>query len=198
MEFRPWPKIPRVGGLLECIITEKIDGTNAQVSIQPVAGEPGQHEVCVGSRNRWLEEHKDNFGFFNWVRQPENLDALGTLVSWNGRMYGEWFGSGIQRGYGMSERYFMPFNTAHIPAIQHNLRIKGRNIVPVPLLYKGRFDWKYVECAMEHLRVQGSQVACAKGFPNPEGIVVYFPALNASFKRTFEELSNPKFRKESP
>jgi ATP-dependent RNA circularization protein (DNA/RNA ligase family) len=53
--FEDFPKIARLSR--ECCITEKIDGTNAQVVIT----EDGQ--VLAGSRTRFITPEDDNYGF---------------------------------------------------------------------------------------------------------------------------------------
>lgn len=78
MEFAEFPKIARLSR--EIIVTEKVDGTNAQVFI----GEEGT--VLVGSRNRWITPKDDNFGFAAWVEA--NKDAILKLGP--GRHFGEW------------------------------------------------------------------------------------------------------------
>jgi hypothetical protein len=190
MDFIKWPKIPRADRALGCIITEKVDGTNAQIA----RSEDGD-TWYFGSRSRWLSLEKDNFNFCWWGHQPGVVNGLENIVNPGRRIYGEWFGAGIQRRYGLEGKFFMPFNHTFEDAITHNPAVKGLNIVPVPVLYKGRFEWGRVIEAMDFLDTDGSQVA--PGFMKPEGVVVYFPQINCSFKRTFEELSNPKFRKEA-
>lgn len=75
--FIPFDKIPRLKR--GCVITEKIDGTNAQV----VVGEDGS--VRAGSRKRWITPEDDNFGFAAWVRRnEEELRELGP-----GQHFGE-------------------------------------------------------------------------------------------------------------
>src|SRR6478609_4562760 len=97
-EFQEFPKMPRLSR--EVIITEKIDGTNAQVLITP------EGEIHAGSRTRWITPESDNFGFAAWVRDNrEQLLQLGP-----GRHFGEWWGSGIQRRYGLTEKRFSLFN----------------------------------------------------------------------------------------
>ncbi|HLE80817.1 MAG TPA: RNA ligase family protein, partial [Dehalococcoidia bacterium] len=99
-DFQEFGKIYRLSR--DCIITEKIDGTNAQV----VVLEDGR--VLAGSRNRWITPEADNFGFARWVKEhEEELRSLGP-----GRHYGEWWGSGIQRGYGLKEKRFSLFNVS--------------------------------------------------------------------------------------
>ena len=67
MDFASFGKMPRL--FRECIITEKIDGTNAQVCIT----EDG--EMFTGSRTRWITPQEDNFGFAQWaLDNKEKLD----------------------------------------------------------------------------------------------------------------------------
>ncbi len=93
-EFQPWPKMARLSR--EIIITEKIDGTNAQVYVVPLAElstlfqmtyYDEQFAIFAGSRTRWIVPGNDNYGFAAWVRDngPE-LVKLGP-----GRHYGECF-----------------------------------------------------------------------------------------------------------
>lgn len=68
--FEGFPKMARLSR--EVIITEKIDGTNAQILI----GEDGS--MLVGSRTRWITLEQDNFGFARWVTEHrEELLQLG-------------------------------------------------------------------------------------------------------------------------
>jgi hypothetical protein len=166
MEFQEFPKMPRLSR--EVIITEKIDGTNAQVCIT----EDGQ--ILAGSRTRWITPESDNFGFAAWVRDnAADLLALGP-----GRHFGEWWGSGIQSGYGLSkgEKRFSLFNVSRWgesrPACCH----------VVPVLYRGIFDTAAVDACLEDLRVNGSRAA--PGFMRPEGVVVFHVAGNCGFKKT--------------
>ena len=99
-EFAGFPKMARLSR--DIVITEKIDGTNAQIYITK------EGEIRAGSRNRWITPADDNFGFAQWVES--NRDQLLELGP--GRHFGEWWGSGIQRGYGMEkgEKKFSLFN----------------------------------------------------------------------------------------
>src|SRR3990167_7674265 len=102
IKFEEFPKLPRLSR--EIIITEKIDGTNAQLLIT----ESG--EMLIGSRTRWITAQDDNRGFARWVEgNKQELLKLGA-----GRHFGEWWGSGIQRGYGLQkgEKRFSLFNVA--------------------------------------------------------------------------------------
>lgn len=99
MEFKSFNKIPRVSNNA-IIITEKIDGTNALIAIS------NKGDFYTGSRNRWLTPEDDNYGFSKWANEnKEELMELGP-----GYHYGEWYGLGIQRGYGLEEKRFMLFD----------------------------------------------------------------------------------------
>lgn len=50
-QFEAFPKIPRLSRY--CVITEKIDGTNAQIYI----GDNG--EFAAGSRTRWITPEQE-------------------------------------------------------------------------------------------------------------------------------------------
>src|SRR5438105_3732245 len=96
--FEEFPKIARLSR--DCIVTEKIDGTNAQIFIT----EDGT--IHFGSRSRWITPENDNYGFARWATEhKEDLLKLGP-----GRHFGEWWGCGIQRGYGLKEKRFSLFN----------------------------------------------------------------------------------------
>ena len=100
MEFRKFNKIARLSR--EIVVTEKIDGTNGLIAI----GEDGEFQV--GSRNQWITPEKDNAGFARWA-----YDHKGELMTLGvGFHYGEWWGQGIQRGYGLKEKRFSLFNTS--------------------------------------------------------------------------------------
>ncbi len=164
--FEVFESIPRLKRV--CTITEKIDGTNAQVYV----GEDGL--VLAGSRNRWLTPEHDNHTFGRWVKDHE--DELRTGLG-PGRHYGEWWGSGIQRRYGMNEKRFSLFNTGRWP---DGVRPACCSIVPV--LYEGPFSSEAVDSALAGLSERGS--VAAPGFMNPEGVVVYLPAARRLFKVT--------------
>jgi hypothetical protein len=172
--FEAFPKIPRLSR--EIVITEKIDGTNAQVWIS----EDGT-TMKVGSRNRWLSLESDNFGFCKWAEENrEELFKLGP-----GRHFGEWWGLGIQRGYGLNEKRFSLFNVGRWTA--ENLPACCR---VVPKLYEGPFDQKEVDVIVAHLAYDGSNAA--PGFMTPEGIVIYHTASKQLFKKTLVDDEKPK------
>lgn len=186
MEFKEFPKMARLSR--ECVITEKIDGTNGQIYID----EDGL--MLVGSRTRWITPSDDNFGFARWCH--ENYHKLIKLGP--GRHYGEWFGQGIQRKYGMTEKRFSLFNTLRwveygqepgiIPTGDPRI-VKMQKVLPeccslVPVLYQGVFNNYAVDLAINDLVMNGSKAA--PGWSSPEGIVVYHVAGNVGFKKTIK------------
>lgn len=130
-EFVGFPKIARLNR--EIVVTEKIDGTNAQVEIT----EDGI--VRAGSRNRYITPEGDNHGFAAWVR--DNADDLRRLGP--GRHFGEWWGSGIQSGYGLpkGEKRFSLFNVSRwdddVLNEEDGLPARPRCCGVVPTLYRG-------------------------------------------------------------
>lgn len=146
-QFKEWPKIPRWENETY-IITEKLDGSNGCIVIT----EDG--DIFAQSRTRVLDPTSagDNYGFCKWVRG--NKDDLLTLGV--GYFYGEWWGSGIQRNYGLKERRFSLFNIwIDIPECLHR--------VPV-------IEDTY-EKSWNRLMEEGS--IAAPGFMKPEGFVMW-------------------------
>lgn len=169
---RPFAKIPRLRR--DILITEKLDGTNAVIYV----GEDG--EVRAGSRNRWLSgPGNDHFGFAGFVaRYREVFQELGP-----GYHYGEWWGLGIGRGYGLTERrlsFFHPRCADFVTMAQG----RGLPVSMVPHLYQGPFLEVAIEEVLERLRTYGSMAA--RGFMRPEGVVVFHTASGGCFKVTLE------------
>lgn len=174
-EFVGFPKMARLAR--EIVVTEKIDGTNAQVYIT----EDGQ--LYAGSRTRWITPQSDNFGFAQWVEEHQKeLLKLGP-----GRHFGEWWGRGIQRGYNCNGRHFSLFNVSRWGNDDSGL---PGCCELVPVLYRGVFSEVAIESALWRLRTAGS--FAAPGFPNPEGVVVYHIAAGVGFKKTLENDDVPK------
>jgi hypothetical protein len=208
MEFKAFSKIPRLNR--DIIITEKIDGTNGLIYID----ETGKN-MLVGSRTRWITPEADNYGFARWARDNESdLLLLGP-----GFHYGEYWGQGIQRKYGLTEKRFSLFNVhrwIETPEISYSgdsgvmQRIEttdytNRKQPPkvtvsylpgptcchvVPTLYTGPFDSEKI--AEQLLLLTGGGSKAAPGFMNPEGIVVYHTAARQLFKVTVEHDEAPK------
>lgn len=199
MVFQAWGKTPRLFN--NVYITEKIDGTNGAVVIIPESQEPDPtdgvyrngHWVYAQSKNKLIPlrarglddiswRKRDNAGFGAWVlANAETLvDVLGA-----GHHYGEWWGSGIQRGYGLEkgDKRFSLFNTKRwghfaVPEAQPN--IPGLGVVPVIDVFT--FNTADILDAFYELMDVGSYAV--PGFMNPEGIVIYHPASDTLFKMT--------------
>ena len=191
-DFNAFPKMARLSR--ECLITEKIDGTNAQIMITQ------EGEFLTGSRKRWITPNDDNYGFSAWAHEhKEELMKLGV-----GRHFGEWWGQGIQRKYGLDHQRFSLFNVARwhlsgeepkvIPSADPRI-VKYTEELPsccnlVPLMYRGLFDTVHVDNSINGLIAGGSMAA--PGFMKPEGVVVFHIAGNVGFKKTIEGDDQPK------
>ena len=174
VEFTPFPKISRWNR--EVIVTEKIDGTNAAV----VVTEEGR--VLAQSRKRLITPEDDNFGFARWVAGHEDeLRELGAGVH-----FGEWWGQGIQRGYGLDHKRFSLFNAKRWHAPERPLCC---HVVPV-LAHASTPEQGIIRSAAVSLKLHGS--VAAPGFDRPEGIVIFHTAANQMFKVTLEDDEKPK------
>ncbi len=228
MDFQKFDKIPRLSR--DIVITEKIDGTNAQIFIvsyeslfnsynlgdivdQSVIDwthgdinnfidkyclsdledqkKKGLYEdmkdqlfIFAGSRKKWLDVSSkgDNFGFAKWVEaNAEELIKLGE-----GKHYGEYYGKGIQRNYGLDEKRFALFNVGKWE--DPELRPKCCNVVPI--LYRGMFDTEMIGNTLMTLKEYGSKIV--EGFMNPEGIIIYHTASGKLYKKTIHNDEKPK------
>ena len=173
MDFTEFPKMARWSRNI--IITEKIDGTNAQILI----GENG--EFLTGSRTRWVTPEDDNYGFSAWAHDnKEELLKLGP-----GRHFGEWWGQGIQRRYGLNEKRLSLFNVGRWREVA-----LPSCVSLVPVLYEGPNDQDEIEDCLALLKEGGS--VAAPGFMRPEGIIVFHTAGNVGFKKTLDKDEMPK------
>jgi hypothetical protein len=214
-KFRPIPRLHR-----KIVITEKVNGTNGLIEVTeidldtldgPLDGigavihtvDGPTYLVRAGSRNRWLSPDNDNFGFARWVW--DNAVALAALGE--GRHYGEWFGKGIQSGYGLDEKRFALFNVnrwydprepeyasegylKEFPKARTVPNIPTLTVVPVIAAVDGRGLNEWVSMALHTLESEGSFIA--PGFKDPEGIVVWHDAAGAYFKATIKGDESPK------
>lgn len=214
-EFKAFPKIPRLNR--DCVITEKIDGTNVAVVINemwlhdvevfnlacayvPIRLDDETkelhermddtrtpyYEVSAQSRNRMISPTDDNYGFAKWVH--ENATALAYSLG-EGYHYGEWWGQGIQRKYGLDHKRFSLFNVHRwesLPFEQYGLD----NVGTVPVLYRGPFDTDTIDAIIGDLILGGSKAA--PGFMKPEGVIVWHEAAQQMFKVTCENDEKPK------
>lgn len=177
MEFQKFNKIPRFSR--DIIITEKIDGTNAQIVIDE------NNNIKVGSRNRWITPEDDNYGFAKWVeKNKKELLKLGK-----GRHFGEWWGAGIQRKYGLinNDKRFSLFNIKKWS--DNTIRPKCCNVVPV--LYEGPIGIKEINWTINLLNTEGSKVS--PGFMNPEGVIIYHTSSKSMFKKTCKNDEKNKY-----
>ena len=200
------------------VITEKLDGTNASVwilkhghtvgddgvgihgtytpfmpdlEVARLETEEGIFMLLAGSRKRFVIPGKttDNFGFAGWVgRNARELLTLGEGVH-----YGEWWGNGIQRGYGLDEKRFSLFNSGRWSDRRQYASVleaaEYGEVAPlcchvVPVLHTGIFDSVNATIELNRLGQDGSRAA--PGFMNPEGIMIYHTAARQIFKKTFE------------
>jgi len=171
--FEGFGKINRTHKAMTCLITEKVDGTNAQIVIED------NKIIAVGSRKRWISPGKstDNFGFAGWVQ--DNYEEL--LKLGEGTHFGEWYGSGIQRGYGLynGDKRFALFNRD-----RYDNEERPECCEVVPSLYRGEFNKDTVNCALSGLAMTGSFVV--DDYPSPEGIIVWLYGPRIYLKATFD------------
>lgn len=175
-DFIPFQKIPRWSSE-HVVITEKIDGTNAQI----VVNEDCTDFQC-GSRSRWITPEDDNFKFADWCnRNREHILQLGK-----GTHHGEWWGLGIQRCYNKHERTFSLFNSLRWNTEEQQEKLSTiPDVSVVPVLYQGPFSDQAIEDTLIKLGKDGS--VASPGFQNPEGIVIYMPGSRTLYKKTFND-----------
>lgn len=184
------------------IVTEKIDGTNAAVGIRliedaaeyrasrsalvstPVPGGDGYaFAVYAQSRKRLISPMDDNFGFakWTWEHAEELANTLGP-----GLHFGEWWGEGIQRGYGIEGKRFSLFNS-HRWNWMLAESFAGQGIFSqlscVPTLGIYGVSVPVAQQILSELKENGSYAA--PGFLNPEGICLYLPEAGKTYKMTF-------------
>jgi hypothetical protein len=171
-DFVGFKKITRLSR--EMIVSEKIDGTNGQIFI----GEDG--EFLVGKRSGWITPDNDNYGFAAWAYDNRNklITGLGP-----GRHYGEWWGHGINRGYGLpkGDRRFSLFNVNR----WYSAINRPACCYVVPIINVSQFDMMTVRHCLDYLVTNGS--LAAPGYMKPEGVVVMHKPSGYLFKKTIEK-----------
>ena len=202
MEFVKWGKIARLHREWE--ITEKVDGTNGvlwwtewhedidfkQALTSVIVGNDPPRYLFAGSRNRWLTKDGDNYGFARWAwENAYDLTVLGL-----GRHFGEWFGSGIQRRYGLDRKVFALFDTRWSDSIDD--LPPGVDVVPVLGTIDGGYLNTAIQLALDELRLNGSFIV--PGFMDPEGIVVRHKQEGSRFKVLLVGDDAPKTAVEPP
>jgi hypothetical protein len=216
-DFKKWEKIPRLANE-KMHVSEKVDGSNACVVILPFEPEydifeaseqfalvtvDGVHyKVAAQSRTRFLfdEKNRDNFNFARWVFG--NAEKLVRILGY-GRHYGEWWGSGIQRGYGLvnGDRRFSLFDTR-----RWGIDSEGRDSIferpeeetvrelgVVPELYSGPVDLGKINEVLEELDTNGSRVVSS--YQKAEGVIVNFSLSRVSYKAFIDDDGMPKSMK---
>ena len=202
LDFKEFGKIARLNR--DVVITEKIDGTNACIVIKElifgvegfdeygqrtlaIDDHTGVYEVGAQSRSRALTVENDNYGFAKWVLK--NKEALIEILG-VGYHYGEWWGSGINRGYGLKngEKRFSLFNVERWKDQVGFDKVEGLEVVPV--LYQGAFSEEKINDALISLKRIGSNAVF--NFNNPEGIVIWHEHARQLFKVTIENDDVPK------
>lgn len=217
--FKAFPKIPRLASPFT--ITEKLDGSNGTIVIASVAeatersldgtlrlsermqadivatvpnGDDDTFLIFAQSRNRFITPQSDNSCFAAWVKANAEIlvEKLGP-----GHHAGEWWGSGIQRGYGLpkGERRFSLFNVGRFrrpglpgfdPKRHVNPFVPDIGLDVVPIMSEWLFDHDLrdishaVDRAIMDLTLNGSHAA--PGFNRPEGVVLYHGRSGQLFK----------------
>lgn len=191
-EFVKFPKLSRVNNQ-EVTITEKVDGTNACIAILPTemhVDDRPPDDKCLGrvvspqagfdtvsvyaqSRKRFITPDNDNFQFATHVEPHIDrlVDTLGI-----GRHYGEWAGTGIQRGYQIDKSFWLfdPWRYDEDLLNDYNLGNDDHDtelyINTVPVLWQGKMLdlTEGIDQSIWDLLTNGSQI----GYANPEGIVI--------------------------
>lgn len=211
-DFKAWGKTPRWSNE-EMTITEKIDGTNACIVILPfdplkydeegrsnfqgvLLDDDTQVLFAVQSRTRFItpEKGNDNAGFAAWAydHQRELIETLGY-----GRHYGEWWGSGIQGGYGLEkgDKRFSLFDVWRWDNAPLNPKAwVTKELSLVPTLYHGPASESAVREALWRLQDHGS--VASPGYKNPEGVIVSYKLTRQSYKAFVKDDGIPKTLKE--
>ncbi len=158
-EFIAWKKIPRLENE-KYTFTEKIDGTNACVHVDVSTG-----EITCQSRTKIIIPGDDNAGFAKWAYA--NKDEL--LKLGDGYHFGEWWGQGIQRNYGQTEKRFSLF--------YYPLELPTDIVSRVPEL---PYTVTNAQEALDFLKENGS--VAVPGWMKPEGAVRYSRLSNERYK----------------
>ena len=202
IQFEAWPKTPRL--FRDITITEKIDGTNGAIIIRdlgpndlPFGLNTDDFEVMIfvderwwgvgaQSRNRLVKPGKstDNHGFAAWVH--DNAAGLVAALG-EGRHFGEWWGQGVARNYGLDHKRFSLFNTHRYKALLPHW-VMGLDVVPV--MYQGPYSEDTIRNSVIALRNGGSWAA--PGFRNPEGIITFHSASKQVYKTLLDNDEIPK------
>lgn len=167
-EFKEFDKITRFYEQ-DVVVTEKIDGTNGLVWISDDLS-----IVRAGSCTRWISTTDDNYSFAKFVdANAEDLKKLGP-----GYHYGEWWGQGVQRKYGMDKKVFSLFNV-HCWS-DESLRPACCDVVPT--LYTGLINPEVVQRFSVPLSHSMAAIKYGVNFYDTEGVMMYFSKAGTYFK----------------
>jgi hypothetical protein len=207
--YPKWESIPRLYNETFSI-TEKIDGTNGLIFIEPkpevryplastLILRDTYAYVSVGSRKRWITPGQDNHGFAAWVY--ENAEALVAALG-PGHHYGEGAGPGIRGNrHGLEEKTFFLFNWrlwTHLlanPEIEIPCGLRGVAVLDIGVIYmvSAARGWA------DYLESVGTQAGPGSSDKPPEGVILrsdltgqmwkYFcggEAANKTIKQVYE------------
>lgn len=204
-QFKSWGSTPRFHKGLH--ITEKINGTNAGVSVQGVSKDESPEFVKDGivvagvdcdwivraqSRKRIITPGDDNFGFAAWVW--DNAEGLANLLGF-GYHYGEWYGEGIQKNpLAVKGRWWALFNTWHWGRPENLNRLRMVDIpglTTVPVLHDeqrdGPADFSTIPKILNDLTNWGSLADGSAPEGEPEGIIVWQRETQQRYKILLRE-----------
>jgi hypothetical protein len=218
MDFVAWPKIPRlkkgmsvtekIDGTNAAVIVERITdvmqldrfgdehapdrctispiGTNEKYAAKLVAVGDDVYLVGAQSRKRLITPESDNMGFARWVF--DNAELLASMLG-QGHHYGEWWGQGIQRRYGLDHKVFSLFNVhryayLYLDEKQAQLEEAGiaHQLKMVPHLHSGDFSIEKVDELLTDLFNNGSYAVPGRAYKNPEGVVIYHAGAGTTWK----------------
>jgi len=196
--FERFPSLTRFSH--DWTITEKLDGTNAAVVVDALAGSEDFYwedkaiavvdglYVFAQSRTKLITPGKstDNHGFARYVQ--DNAEEIVAKLG-EGRHFGEWVGKGInKRHYNLTEKQFALFNVnrwngADLP--------KQMTVVPSLLVNSyldnpGHYAVEFLNLLKEKGSFFGPRNEDGTGFMNPEGVVMYHGPSRTTFKKTFD------------
>lgn len=182
MNFPKYPSIDNLNHSVdvlnhECVVTEKLHGTNARLMLSSDKG------LVLGSRNDVLyhdgQKVKELYGFVEWVLSKNietKLNALPKVKDFV--FYGEFFGSNIQKGIKYcEEKDFSVFDVLD----PSGAFLEWKDVVclcqtlgfkTVPVIHVGRVDVAWLQSIRDNTSVVGA--AYSNNDPNNtwEGVVI--------------------------
>lgn len=169
-EFKKFGKLAHLDNI-RVRITQKIDGTNAQIVISP------EGELLACSKNRVLTEHSDNYNFYKFCMENKQvlIDFLGV-----GRHYGEWAGPKINSGEGLTENTLVLFDYWKYKDQQMPLE----QLTHVPILLDQTLDhvlmYDAINTTNRDLQLKGSKLV--PGFMDVEGMVLQIGSQSMKYR----------------